>query len=298
MTKYKNNLIIAVVALLTSFYFCYAQDTLPLSNINSIIDNKNRTLTISTNTENISTNLSIVNASSTLDYKYIQIINSCNYAFVGLCVNVRSGPSTDYMKIKKLRNGIVLRVSEKIVKSDGEWYKIDFSKERVAKSKASVMEWYVRSDFTKPVKDVLLELYDPYNVVDADNKKIVIDVKNQKLYAYETKNGKDELYMTTKISTGKSDTPTDNGEYYIFYKTPSRYMQSTTTSATNTPYDLPGVPFDMYFNEDGSAIHGAYWHNSFGRQWSHGCINLQLAESEKLYRWAPIGTVVLIRNTK
>jgi len=62
--------------------------------------------------------------------------------------------------------------------------------------------------------------------------------------------------------------------------------------ALGTYYNLPNVPYVMYFeNEEipawrGFGIHGAYWHNDFGRPKSHGCINLRIPDSEKLYYWA------------
>ena len=36
-------------------------------------------------------------------------------------------------------------------------------------------------------------------------------------------------------------------------------------------------------------IHGAYWHNKFGKQMSHGCVNVSYANMEGLYQWAEKG---------
>jgi len=51
----------------------------------------------------------------------------------------------------------------------------------------------------------------------------------------------------------------------------------------------------MYYHR-GYAIHGAYWHNDFGRPKSHGCVNMAIPDSEKLFYWAnpptPAGTSV------
>jgi lipoprotein-anchoring transpeptidase ErfK/SrfK len=58
-------------------------------------------------------------------------------------------------------------------------------------------------------------------------------------------------------------------------------------------YDLPGVPWVMYFYS-GYAIHGAYWHNNFGAPMSHGCVNMTPGEAQILYNWAPIGTEVYV----
>jgi len=57
-------------------------------------------------------------------------------------------------------------------------------------------------------------------------------------------------------------------------------------------YNLPNVPYVMFFENDqvpgwkGYGIHGAYWHNDFGRPKSHGCVNLPVGAAEKLYYWA------------
>ena len=49
----------------------------------------------------------------------------------------------------------------------------------------------------------------------------------------------------------------------------------------------------MYFDED-RALHGAYWHNQFGQQLSHGCVNLSLGDSHWLYNWANDGDTVYV----
>lgn len=56
---------------------------------------------------------------------------------------------------------------------------------------------------------------------------------------------------------------------------------------TNDPeaYELPGVPWTMFFHESGYALHGTYWHNNFGTRMSHGCINMRNEEAYWLFRW-------------
>ena len=112
------------------------------------------------------------------------------------------------------------------------------------------------------------------------------------LYAYEG----DALFMKQSISTGKDGTETPRGTFSIFRKTPSRYMQGPIPGISDDSYDLPGVPWTMYFTEQGAAFHGAYWHNNFGQEWSHGCVNLPVNKAEDLYDWADIGTVVVVRD--
>ena len=61
-------------------------------------------------------------------------------------------------------------------------------------------------------------------------------------------------------------------------------------------YDLPGVPWNLYFTEGGAVIHGAYWHTAFGTAYSHGCVNLSITDAKKIYDWAPVGTKVTVRD--
>ena len=119
-----------------------------------------------------------------------------------------------------------------------------------------------------------------------EEKKIFVDLTNQKLYAFE----QDELIYSFPISSGKwGRTPT--GTFRIWIKLKSTLM-SGGSQALGTYYYLPNVPYTMYFynnaipRERGYGIHGAYWHNNFGHPMSHGCINMKPEDAEKLYYWA------------
>ena len=61
-------------------------------------------------------------------------------------------------------------------------------------------------------------------------------------------------------------------------------------------YDLPNVPYVMYFYQD-FGLHGAYWHDNFGHMMSHGCINERFVDAKTLYEWADVGTAVSICNS-
>jgi lipoprotein-anchoring transpeptidase ErfK/SrfK len=50
-------------------------------------------------------------------------------------------------------------------------------------------------------------------------------------------------------------------------------------------YDLPGVPWVAYIDEEGVSFHGTFWHNDFGVPRSHGCINMTIDAAKWLYRW-------------
>lgn len=117
-------------------------------------------------------------------------------------------------------------------------------------------------------------------------KHIYIDLTNQRLFADEG----NSLIYTFAISSGKWY-PTPTGEFKIWIKL--RYVRMEGgSSALNTYYNLPNVPYTMFFYNDkypkylGYGIHGAYWHNNFGHPMSHGCVNLSPDDAQKLYEWA------------
>ena len=120
----------------------------------------------------------------------------------------------------------------------------------------------------------------------SSDKHIYIDLTNQKLIAKEG----DRTVYEFLVSTGKwGRTPT--GDFTTWIKLRATRMQGGS-KAIGTYYNLPNVPYTMYFYGDGIpksrgyGIHGAYWHNNFGHPMSHGCINMKPEEAGVLYEWA------------
>lgn len=224
-------------------------------------------------------------------FTYIEIVDSCDTEFGGEpCVNLREGPGTNYPVAFRLRNGVVLRVGEKVAKDGEDWYKIIFSSE-LAYPERIKGDLYVSADLVNVFSnagDILTE-----ETGDATTtKRIIVDVSEQKLYAYD----KDKLFMEEPISTGLEFTPTPRGKFSVFKMTPSRFMQGPIKGVSDQVYDLPGVPWNLYFTAEGAVIHGAYWHDNFGEKWSHGCVNLSPENAKKLYDWAEIGMKVIVQN--
>lgn len=230
-----------------------------------------------------------VPAAPPLGSPYIEIKGSCNWAYVGTCVNLRSGPDTTYPVVMQLRNNIVFKVASTTVVDGRTWYKIGFDSE-IHYPERVKGDWYVAADFTRIFYDPGLLATTRANV--SSTKRIVIDRAKEMLYAYDG----ETLFMQQAISVGLELTPTPTGEFSIYRKIPDSYMQGPIPGVSDQYYDLPGVPWDLYFTKDGSAIHGAYWHDNFGHPWSHGCVNLPPAAAEILYEWADLGTPVTIKD--
>jgi hypothetical protein len=229
-------------------------------------------------------------------FEYVEVVDGCGTHFEGECLNARSGPGIDHPAVAKLRNGMVLRISGKVdrIYDDGAsetWYKVIFA-EWLRYPQRMKTDWYVSADYVKI-------LYDEGEKTTWDNgnasttKYIKVDRAKQKLYAYED----DKLFLEADISTGRLMTPTPRGTFTVFKKTPSRYMQGPLPNvAGSSYYDLPGVPWNMYFTQGGAVIHGAYWHDSFGMPYSNGCVNLPPAIARVLYNWGELGMKVEVVN--
>lgn len=116
-------------------------------------------------------------------------------------------------------------------------------------------------------------------------KLITVDIGQQKLYAWE--GGK--VIFQTPVSTGMRYTPTVKGSFKIYKKYPLQDMKGSYPPYE--PYYIKNVPNVMYFY-GAYAIHGVFWHNSFGWRASHGCVNLPVPASKWVYDWADMGTRV------
>lgn len=221
-------------------------------------------------------------------FEYIEVIGGCASDFEGDCLNVRSGPGTDFPVVSRLRNGVVLKVSGIVQRDNNTWYKIVFD-EWIRYPQRIQDDWYVSADYVRILMDEGLRTNTDSSIEPTD-KRIIVSREEQKLWAYDG----GDLFMEIIISTGVELTPTPKGTFTIFRKTPSRYMQGPLPGISNKYWDLPGVPWNLYFTHDGAVIHGTYWHNNFGSPSSNGCVNVTPSEMEKLYKWAELGTKVIV----
>jgi LysM repeat protein len=141
-----------------------------------------------------------------------------------------------------------------------------------------------------PSPDVLL----PLPVVE--NKRIVISLSWQRLWAYE--NG--TLLWEWPVSTGIASSPTAPGVFQV---------QSHESNAYAASWDL-WMPYFMGIYRPAptsnvmNGFHGfptrdgvsLLWTGDLGRPVTYGCILLGHTSAPLLYRWAEAGTIVEIRE--
>lgn len=119
-----------------------------------------------------------------------------------------------------------------------------------------------------------------------DERWIDVDITRQALVAFE---GTKPVFGTL-VSTGRrnlqdkeKDFPTVTGTFRIREKHVTTTMDGDV--ASDGPYSIEDVPWVMYF-EGSYALHGAFWHDQFGRQRSHGCVNMSPDDARTLFGWA------------
>jgi lipoprotein-anchoring transpeptidase ErfK/SrfK len=74
---------------------------------------------------------------------------------------------------------------------------------------------------------------------------------------------------------------TARGHHYIDWKMLTADMDGNDKGKY---WFVDEVPWVAYYYEN-FALHGAWWHDNFGRPMSHGCVNIAPADAHKLFNW-------------
>ena len=137
--------------------------------------------------------------------------------------------------------------------------------------------------------DEVMHGHDPLSasMVKVD-KRIEVYLKKQQLAYFFGKTKLDEF----AISSGLPGTPTPTGTFAVLKKRPIVHY-------AGPGFDFPNTKWNLMFKKGKTLsyyIHGAYWHNAFGRPKSHGCVNvpMKLEYMGRVYDWADVGTPINI----
>jgi hypothetical protein len=118
-------------------------------------------------------------------------------------------------------------------------------------------------------------------------KWIDVNLSRKTLVAFDG----DKPYYAALVSPGKKSKnkeknhETIKGTFRIREKHIAVTMDGDGRSASDLPYSIEDVPFVEYF-EGSYALHAAFWHNNFGHEMSHGCVNLSPLDAKKIFFWS------------
>jgi len=122
--------------------------------------------------------------------------------------------------------------------------------------------------------------------VSCNQKWVEVDRTNQILHAFC--DGAD--IFQAPVGVGLPSTPTPLGEYSVW----TRILNETMSGAD---YYVQNVLFTQYFTSSGHSLHHDWWHGDpyFGNQpTSHGCVGLQLHNSQWVWFFGFVGMKVTI----
>jgi lipoprotein-anchoring transpeptidase ErfK/SrfK len=135
-------------------------------------------------------------------------------------------------------------------------------------------------------------------------KLIVVSTETQYLHAYD--HGR--IVLTTPVTTGGPELPTDHGVFHIYLKlSPFEFHSPWPPSS---PFYYPPTPITYWMPFDGGeGLHDASWRSNFGPGsnleptnlgtgrsilGTHGCVNLPFSAATFIWNWAPVGTTVVV----
>ena len=136
----------------------------------------------------------------------------------------------------------------------------------------------------------------PAPIPAAQGKLIVVTLATQSLTAYE--NGK--VVATTVVATGRPALPTLTGTFHIKAKyTPYQFISPWPKSSPYW-YASAWVKYAMLYQDGGYFIHDAPWRTVYGpganlTNGTHGCVNVPLNTMTFLYKWAGVGTTIIVQ---
>jgi len=130
----------------------------------------------------------------------------------------------------------------------------------------------------------------------AQGKVIVVSLATQSLTAYEN----DKVVAATVVATGRPALPTLTGTFHIKAKyTPYQFISPWPKSSPYW-YASAWVKYAMLYEDGGYFIHDAPWRTVYGpgadlTNGTHGCVNVPLSTMSFLYKWASVGTTVVVQ---
>jgi len=174
--------------------------------------------------------------------------------------------------LKNLPHNSLVQVLDDVIGADGEkWYRVGDGQ-------------FVHHSLVKLPKSFPPH---PGKVIEADLNEPVL------VTAYE--DGKAVYSALAMKGTVAWATPTG------FFKISRRVANETMDSATlGIPRNAPGGYFlkdvlnTQYFTADGASIHYNWWSSNFGYSGSHGCLGMNLADSEFFWNWGSVGIPLFI----
>lgn len=118
---------------------------------------------------------------------------------------------------------------------------------------------------------------------------VEVNLAEQTLAVYQDR----ELTFATVMASGVPGQWTQPGLFQAYKKKATETMTGSFTADRSDYYYLEDVPWTVYFDQS-RALHGTYWHNSFGIPQSRGCVNLSTGDAHWVFDWIQEGDWIYV----
>jgi len=109
---------------------------------------------------------------------------------------------------------------------------------------------------------------------------IALDLSQQTIIALD---GDTPIFATLVSAAWGGFGVTREGLFHIYGRTIDMTFRGPPWAKV-PEYIIPHVPYVMFFDQN-IGLHGAYWHNYFGYERTHGCVNIPVADEKWLWNW-------------
>lgn len=140
--------------------------------------------------------------------------------------------------------------------------------------------WFDIGDgqWTRQTNLALVDYVERPEDVGEDEYWVSVDLFEQTFAAYEG----DRMVYAGLAATGLEGWETNEGLYQVYARHREWPMWG---DEEGDYYFLQDVPHTMFYDDE-IALHGAYWHDSFGAPRSHGCVNMTPRDAEWVWHWS------------
>jgi lipoprotein-anchoring transpeptidase ErfK/SrfK len=187
--------------------------------------------------------------------------------------NVRAGPTTEAPSVGHIGPGQLVKVlvegpGQDVLGSD-TWYQIDGGR---------YAGGWVHSSLIKKGAQPQPNTTEPRGGSES-GRWIVVDRAHHSITLVDH----GAPVFVTYVALGVAGRETPTGTYSTWGKYRADDMTSNSVTDPGGYYDLPNVPNTQYYRDGGFAIHGTYWHDDFGSDQSHGCVNVTWTDGRYLF---------------
>jgi hypothetical protein len=187
--------------------------------------------------------------------------------------NVRAGPTTEAPTIGRLPGGNLIKVlvegPGQNVQGSATWYRVDGGR---------YAGGFIHSSLVRHAQEPQANTTLPTDGAPPD-RWIVVDRAAHSLTLVDA----GQPTFVTYVALGVAGRATPAGAYTTWGKYRADDMTSASVKDPGGYYDLPNVPDTQYYLDGGYALHGTYWHDEFGTDQSHGCVNVTWTDGRFLF---------------